>query len=222
MAQKKSSKKPTKKTKGITKSRAPKKRANSNDPLVAPIARLKQGDPTSEAELNALFEASSADESRKAQVQLAEVEHDAGEEPRPRRKIWRYVAAVLVVALLAGYGWLRFRLKQSLIPEEGTLTLAGISSDIEIRRDAYGIPFIKAQNLDDMAFGAGFAMAADRGFQMEFLRRMAYGRLSELAGDETLGSMCICVLSGLRHSSRKTSRFSIRSCNVCCARTRPG
>jgi acyl-homoserine-lactone acylase len=186
MAQKKSSKKPTKKTKGITKSRAPKKRAISNDPLVAPIARLKQGDPTSEAELNALFEASSSDESRKAQVQLAEVEHDAGEEPRPRRKIWRYVAAVLVVALLVGYGWLRFRLKQSLIPEEGTLTLAGISSDIEIRRDAYGIPFIKAQNLDDMAFGAGFAMVADRDFQIEFLRRMAYGRLSEVLGAETL------------------------------------
>jgi acyl-homoserine lactone acylase PvdQ len=80
-----------------------------------------------------------------------------------------------------------FRLKQSLIPEEGTLTVAAISADVEIRRDAYGVPFIKAQNLDDMAFGAGFAMVADRDFQIEFLRRMAYGRLSEVLGNDTLG-----------------------------------
>ena len=64
--------------------------------------------------------------------------------------------------------------------------LSECTGDVEIRRDAHGVPHIKAQNLDDMAFGAGFAMAADRGFQIEFLRRMAYGRLSEVLGDETL------------------------------------
>ncbi|AFM12439.1 penicillin acylase family protein [Turneriella parva] len=187
MALKKSSKKPTKKTATKTKAKPNKKKLLQPKAASTPIARLKQGDPTSEAELSALFEVASADNSRKAQVQLAEVEHDAGDEPRPKRKIWRYVAAVLVVSLLVGYGWLRFRLKQSLIPEEGSVTVAAISADIEIRRDAYGVPFIKAQNLDDMAFGAGFAMVADRDFQIEFLRRMAYGRLSEVLGNDTLG-----------------------------------
>lgn len=186
MALKKSSKKPTKKTATKAKVKTPKKRLLAKTPP-PPIARLKQGDPTSEAELSALFEVTSADDSRKAQVQLAEVEHDAGDEPRPKRKIWRYVAAVLVVSVLAGYGWLRYRLKQSLMPEEGSVTVAAISADVEIRRDAYGVPHIKAQNLDDMAFGAGFAMVADRDFQIEFLRRMAYGRLSEVLGQDTLG-----------------------------------
>jgi hypothetical protein len=96
MALKKSSKKPTKKTATKTKTKANKKKLLQPKAAATPIARLKQGDPTSEAELSALFEVTSADESRKAQVQLAEVEHDAGDEPRPKRKIWRYVAAVLV------------------------------------------------------------------------------------------------------------------------------
>ncbi len=191
MAQKKSSKKPIKKSPKNSpkknKSSSTKKRLPLLKAAIEPIARLKEGDPTSEAELSALFEASQSDDARKAQVEMAEVEHDAGENERPRRKIWRYVAVLLVVVVVVGYAWLRFRLKQSLVPEEGSITVAAISADVEIRRDAYGVPYVKAQNLDDMAFGAGFAMVSDRDFQMEFLRRMAYGRLSEVLGGETLG-----------------------------------
>ena len=187
MAQKKSSKKPIKKPTKKKKSKPAKKRLPVLQAAVEPITRLKEGDPTSEAELSALFEASQTDDARKAQIEMAEVEHDAGESERPPRKIWRYVALALVVVLIGSYAWLRFRLKQSLVPEEGSITVAAISADVEIRRDEHGVPYIKAQNLDDMAFGAGFAMVSDRDFQMEFLRRMAYGRLSEVLGNETLG-----------------------------------
>lgn len=180
-------KKPTKKTTsgrraGSNKSKSIKRAA------LSPSARLKEGDPTSEAELNALFQAGQADEAPKsAPAEKTSAIDDMSYQPRPKRRLLRWAAILLVVTLVGSYAWLRYRLKKSVMPEEGTVTVQAIGADVEIRRDAYGVPHVKAQNLDDMAFGAGFAMAADRGFQMEFLRRMAYGRLSELAGEETLG-----------------------------------
>jgi len=180
MARKKSTKttqakkaKPAKKTKTKKKVRQP-------SPL-EPSVKLNQGDPTSEAELSALFEASRQEDTKRAAK--AEVFKPI-RSPRPWGKI--AMAAVLLLAI-AAYGLLRFRLKQSLVPEEGKITVQGPTAPIEINRDAYGVPHIKAANLNDMAFGAGFAMASDRSFQIEFLKRMAYGRLSEVLGEETLG-----------------------------------
>lgn len=154
----------------------------------APAAVLKEGDPTSEAELNALFQAHEAEEGRKGNAKQAARESDEPAfKPRKKRRFLTWAALLLVVAGIGGFIWLRGRLKKSLVPEEGNLVVQAISADVTISRDDYGVPHIKAQNLNDMAFGAGFAMASDRNFQIEFLRRMAYGRLSEVLGEETLG-----------------------------------
>jgi penicillin amidase len=55
-----------------------------------------------------------------------------------------------------------------------------------IRRDDFGVPHISAENLPDLAFGLGVAMAQDRLWQMETLRRLAFGRLAEVAGDREI------------------------------------
>lgn len=181
--------KPTKKS---TANRSPGSKTKPSKPVKktaqSPSARLKEGDPTSEAELSALFQADHSEDTRKSvPTEKVSTINDMSYQQKPKRHYLRWAALVLVLVLATSYGWLRHRLKKSVMPEEGSVTVQAISADVEIRRDQFGVPHIKAQNLDDMAFGAGFAMAADRGFQMEFLRRMAYGRLSELAGEETLG-----------------------------------
>jgi len=72
-----------------------------------------------------------------------------------------------------------------------------ILDDISIYRDEYGIPHIKAKNSYDAFFGQGFATAQDRMWQMEYDRKRAYGKLSELVGvsgldnDEFMGSLNI-------------------------------
>lgn len=168
------------------KPRSTKKKATARKRVaVSTSERLKHGDPTSEAELTALFEATKPDEERPGQAAPAPTTASALIVRRPRYGIW--VALALFLLSAGGYSWLRIRLAGSVVPEEGVLTVQGLAADVEIRRDSLGVPHIKAQNLNDMAFGAGFAMASDRDFQIEFLRRMAYGRLSEVLGKETLG-----------------------------------
>jgi penicillin amidase len=50
-----------------------------------------------------------------------------------------------------------------------------------------GVPQVFAETPGDLAFGLGMAMAEDRLWQMEVLRRLAGGRLSELMGNRPVG-----------------------------------
>jgi penicillin amidase len=63
---------------------------------------------------------------------------------------------------------------------------AGVSTDVSIHRDAHGIPHIHAETDRDLFFGYGWAMAEDRLFQLDWLRRKGHGRLSEIIGSDGL------------------------------------
>lgn len=63
-----------------------------------------------------------------------------------------------------------------------SLQVKGIKDKITIRRDERGIPYIEAQNDEDLYFGQGYAQAADRLSQMDFFRRTARGEVAEVVG----------------------------------------
>ena len=65
-----------------------------------------------------------------------------------------------------------------------SITLSGIKAEVQITRDPYGIPHIKAESSDDAFFGQGFATAQDRLWHMESDRRRAYGTWAELVGEK--------------------------------------
>lgn len=71
-------------------------------------------------------------------------------------------------------------------PERRTLQIKGIKDRITIRRDERGIPYIEAQNDEDLYFGQGYATAADRLSQMDLARRTARGELAEVFGNAVL------------------------------------
>lgn len=67
-------------------------------------------------------------------------------------------------------------------PQPQTTQIKGIKGRVTIRRDERGIPYIEAQNDEDLYFGQGYATAADRLSQMDFFRRTARGELAEVVG----------------------------------------
>ena len=93
---------------------------------------------------------------------------------------------VLVILIAAGGGWVWLR--TSLPQVDGTLTLPGLTATVEIARDRYGVPHIRAWSDRDAFFALGFVHAQDRLWQMDFQRRFAAGRLSEVLGPRTLAS----------------------------------
>ena len=98
------------------------------------------------------------------------------------------VLAGLVLALLVtvagGWLWLRTSLPQV----DGTVKLLGLAAPVDVTRDVYGVPHIRARSDRDAFFALGFVHAQDRLWQMDFQRRFAAGRLSEVLGARTLAS----------------------------------
>ena len=95
------------------------------------------------------------------------------------------IVIVLPLTLAAGaYLWLRTSLPQTA----GTVALVGPTTEIRITRDGSGVPHISAANDRDAAFALGFLHAGDRLFQMDMMRRLGAGRLSELLGEATFST----------------------------------
>ncbi|MBL8849611.1 MAG: penicillin acylase family protein [Planctomycetaceae bacterium] len=72
------------------------------------------------------------------------------------------------------------------VPAVGGRHRCRIAASVEIERDARGIPHIFAGSDRDLYCGFGFAMAQDRLFQLDYLRRRGAGRLSEIIGRSQL------------------------------------
>lgn len=57
---------------------------------------------------------------------------------------------------------------------------------VKIYRDSYGVPHVFAESNYGVYFGYGYAVAQDRLFQMEMLKRTAQGRVAEVLGVDYL------------------------------------
>ncbi len=100
------------------------------------------------------------------------------------KKALLFLALIIIIFFLLVFIWLRSTLPKT----HGVLKSDKIISRVEIQRNRWGVPFIRAENLEDMFFAIGFVHAQDRLYQMELSRRMAQGRLSEIFGKSTLDS----------------------------------
>ena len=69
---------------------------------------------------------------------------------------------------------------------EGELTLKGLQEEVSCYVDDYGVPHIYANNEQDAMRALGYMHAKERLWQMELMRRIAPGKLSEVFGKETL------------------------------------
>ena len=74
--------------------------------------------------------------------------------------------------------------KAALAQHTGTLAIQGLHQPVEIVRDTWGVPHIRARDTHDLFFAQGFTVAQDRMWQMELWRRSAEGKLAEVIGPE--------------------------------------
>ena len=86
---------------------------------------------------------------------------------------------------------------QSRVPAVDGTTLAAVTASVMVERDRWGIPHVFADNDTDLFFGFGVAVAQDRLFQLDYLRRKGSGRLSEVLGQNALPLDTIARTVGL-------------------------
>ncbi len=95
-----------------------------------------------------------------------------------------FLLAIVILAAAAGAGW--WWARASLPPLDGEFRVSGLTAPVEVVFDRHGVPHVYASGPEDAWFAAGLLHARDRLWQMELYRRAAYGRLSEMLGEETL------------------------------------
>lgn len=98
------------------------------------------------------------------------------------KKILFSILALVVLIALGVFIYYKSKAPQY----EGERELTGLSSETKVYFDEYGVPHIYAQNQKDALHALGFVHAQDRLWQMELMRRIAPGRLSELFGAKAL------------------------------------
>jgi len=93
-------------------------------------------------------------------------------------------------------------LKTALPDITGTIHLAGLDAPVDIYRDGFGVPHIRAGSEKDAFFAQGFATAQDRLWQMEYDRRRGAGRWAEVVGPGGLAQDKLMRRFRLKHSAK--------------------
>jgi len=110
------------------------------------------------------------------------------------------VTIVFVALLVIGL----FMVRKSFPKAEGTARANGVSAQVEIFRDRFGVPHLIADNDHDLYFAIGYVHAQDRLWQMELVRRAALGRLAEVLGPEALEIDRLFRVLGLRRVAQQS------------------
>ena len=120
------------------------------------------------------------------------------------------VGLSLIIFLIGTY----FQVRGALPPYAGHFEAKGLKAPVEIIRDRNAVPHIVAGSIEDASFALGFVHAQDRFWQMEMMRRLGQGRLSELVPPALVGNGLIetdRTMRGLgvyRHASDSVAALS--------------
>ena len=109
---------------------------------------------------------------------------------------------LILISLLFILGVLYY---QYLKPNySGEITLNSIDQVTTVYFDEYGIPHIYAKSHLDAVTTLGYVQAQDRLWQMELMRRIAPGRLSELFGEDLIKNDQFFINIGIDEYSKKS------------------
>ncbi|HEX8878972.1 MAG TPA: penicillin acylase family protein [Candidatus Acidoferrum sp.] len=98
-------------------------------------------------------------------------------------RVFSWILGFLVIFAGAALWWFVYRPLPRL---DGNISIADLQHQVTVDRDGWGVPRIRAASVEDLAEAQGYVMAQDRLWQMDLLRRVARGELSEILGARTL------------------------------------
>ncbi len=111
------------------------------------------------------------------------------------------LALLFIAAIAIAGGWIYYN---SLKPDySGEISLKNLQQETTTYFDDYGIPHIYAENEEDAFTTLGYVHAQDRLWQMELLRRIAPGKLSEIYGKDALKKDKFFASLGIEEASKK-------------------
>lgn len=115
------------------------------------------------------------------------------------KKVLLVIVSILALLILGLLGYAFY----SKPKYEGQLPLNNIQKETTVYFDEFGVPHIYAENNTDAMEALGYVHAQDRLWQMELMRRIAPGRLSEIFGSVALKNDKFFAGIGIEEASAK-------------------
>jgi penicillin amidase len=109
---------------------------------------------------------------------------------------------VVIILFIASASWLYSKTLHPVY--NGEIKIKNTTEDVTVYFDDIGVPHINAQNQKDAYLALGYVHAQDRLWQMELVRRIAAGRLSEILGKELLSVDQFFSGLGIEEAANKT------------------
>src|SRR4051812_2329707 len=91
--------------------------------------------------------------------------------PRSARWTVRILSALLVLSLILAL-YVNWTIHRSYPKVSGRIAVKGLSADVTVYRDRWGVPQIYADNADDLMRAQGYVHAQDRFWEMDFRRHV--------------------------------------------------
>lgn len=131
------------------------------------------------------------------------------------KKLLTIIGILLGVVVIGGLIFIHHFKTKALPDYNKDVKLSGLIADVTVIRDSFAIPHIYAENEHDLYMAVGYAMAQDRLWQMDLLRRLTQGRLSEILGKGLVDADILFMSLRFTEKSRRVfaaSDANIRSC----------
>ncbi len=115
-----------------------------------------------------------------------------------KRFFWALLLlAVLLAAVIAVY------VSRTFPALDGELRVSGLATPVKVARDGADVTHIKAQSARDAWLALGYVHAQERGWQLEFNRRVMHGALSEVLGPATLDTDKLMRTLGIMEAAQR-------------------
>lgn len=111
------------------------------------------------------------------------------------------ILSLIIIFVVGGYIFYKFLL-ESLPVYEGELKAPSLKSEVKIYFDSLAVPYIFAEDDEDVSFALGYLHARERMFSMDMIRRAGEGKLSEIFGTETIPFDRMFRTIGLNHTAK--------------------
>ncbi len=120
-------------------------------------------------------------------------------------KLKKVLISIVVVLFVVVAGLLLFInnfSKKGLPDYNQTLAIPGLTNKVIVYRDKFAVPHIIAENEHDLYLATGYCMAQDRLWQMDLIRRVTMGQLSEIFGEKMLKADILFRTLGISKKSK--------------------
>jgi penicillin G amidase len=98
------------------------------------------------------------------------------------RQWFRRLGILLLLLLVLAVGYVGSVWYRATPQVDGRILVPGLQFSVRIIRDSQGVPHISARTFDDAILAQGYVTAQDRLWQMDLLRRLGNGELSQIFG----------------------------------------